>query len=300
MATTENTKRRNRNLRKRPVETNDDDDDVTIVQRTTTTKSNKSQRTGPASAVTTQTKSNTSQKTGPVFAVAAQKTLQSESGDQGATRQLETETEFDRDARSRREKKLQAEGSKNYRGLTGYVDYTKGLKKEATVSQEKATGAHGPLRGSTYIRMSARFDYQPDVCKDYKETGFCSFGDSCKFLHDRTDYKAGWELEQEWEEERKKEREALIKLAAGIPASDDEDNASNEDESDLPFACFICREPWERISTPVVTPCKHYFCETCALEHNKKSPKCAVCEKATRGIFNVAHDIVKQMKKRKE
>lgn len=29
---------------------------------------------------------------------------------------------------------------------------------------------------------------QPDICKDYKETGFCGFGDSCKFLHDRSDY----------------------------------------------------------------------------------------------------------------
>jgi hypothetical protein len=41
-----------------------------------------------------------------------------------------------------------------------------------------------------------RFDYQPDICKDYKETGFCSYGDSCKFLHDRGDYKSGWELER--------------------------------------------------------------------------------------------------------
>lgn len=40
-----------------------------------------------------------------------------------------------------------------------------------------------------------RFDYQPDICKDYKETGFCSYGDSCKFMHDRGDYKSGWELE---------------------------------------------------------------------------------------------------------
>lgn len=64
------------------------------------------------------------------------------------------------------------------------------------MSREKATGAHGPLRGNNYIRTSVRFDYQPDVCKDYKETGFCSYGESCKFLHDRGDYKAGWELEK--------------------------------------------------------------------------------------------------------
>ena len=41
-----------------------------------------------------------------------------------------------------------------------------------------------------------RFDYQPDVCKDYKETGFCGYGDACKFVHDRSDYKSGWEIER--------------------------------------------------------------------------------------------------------
>lgn len=46
------------------------------------------------------------------------------------------------------------------------------------------------------MRVSARFDYQPDICKDYKETGFCSYGDSCKFMHDRGDYKSGWELDR--------------------------------------------------------------------------------------------------------
>lgn len=45
---------------------------------------------------------------------------------------------------------------------------------------------------------SSRFDYQPDLCKDWKETGYCGFGDSCKFMHDRGDYKAGWELERDW------------------------------------------------------------------------------------------------------
>ena len=26
--------------------------------------------------------------------------------------------------------------------------------------------------------------------------------DTCKFLHDRSDYKSGWELEKEWEEKQ--------------------------------------------------------------------------------------------------
>ncbi len=57
-----------------------------------------------------------------------------------------------------------------------------------------------------------RWDYQPDICKDYKETGYCGFGESCKFLHDRSDYKHGWQIEREQEQaEKEKQRE----LAAG-------------------------------------------------------------------------------------
>jgi RING finger protein 113A len=50
----------------------------------------------------------------------------------------------------------------------------------------------GPLKASSNVRISARFDYQQDICKDYKETGHCGFGDSCIFMHDRGDYKTGW------------------------------------------------------------------------------------------------------------
>ncbi len=31
--------------------------------------------------------------------------------------------------------------------------------------------------------------------------GYCGFGDSCKFLHDRSDYKHGWQLEREWNDQ---------------------------------------------------------------------------------------------------
>ena len=47
-----------------------------------------------------------------------------------------------------------------------------------------------------FVRSTAIIDYKPDLCKDYKETGFCSYGDACKFMHDRGDYKSGAELER--------------------------------------------------------------------------------------------------------
>jgi len=57
----------------------------------------------------------------------------------------------------------------------------------------------GPQRSSTNVRTTTLIDYTPDVCKDYKKTGFCGFGDSCKFLHAREDYAPGWKLDREWE-----------------------------------------------------------------------------------------------------
>lgn len=57
--------------------------------------------------------------------------------------------------------------------------------KRSVSSAETATyaSAHtctifrpGPRQGPSNIRVTQRFDYQPDVCKDYKETGYCGFG----------------------------------------------------------------------------------------------------------------------------
>ncbi|KIY98104.1 RING finger protein [Monoraphidium neglectum] len=231
-------------------------------------------------------------------------------GDSGATRILETETEFDRDARARRERVLQqgaeggGQGDGTYKGMTGYTDYRAGFRREQTVGSEKGAGAHGPLRASAYVRVSARFDYQPDLCKDYKETGFCSYGDACKFMHDRGDYKSGWELEREWEEEQKRRQEALTKGWAGEDGEEGEGGGGHgeeEEDDELPFACYICRKPWgECKSDPVVTKCKHYFCESCALKHNAKTGKCATCEQPTQGIFNLATDVIKKMKRLKD
>ncbi|GMN62798.1 hypothetical protein TIFTF001_031876 [Ficus carica] len=181
---------------------------------------------------------------------------------------------------------------KLYKGIHGYTDFKAGFRREQTVASEKAGGSHGPLRASAHIRATARFDYQPDICKDYKETGYCGYGDSCKFMHDRGDYKSGWQLEKEWDEAEKIRKR---KLALGGGDSDDggaDQSDDDDDDNSLPFACFICRQPFE---DPVVTKCKHYFCEHCALKHHAKNKKCFVCNTPTLGIFNTAHEIRKKM-----
>ena len=91
-----------------------------------------------------------------------------------------------------------------YRGQKGYANH---IKKRQEVPKAMRVG---PQRNTSTIRTVTIVDYQPDVCKDYKgefplpftvcresqkgaditpacilETGYCGFGDTCKFLHDR-------------------------------------------------------------------------------------------------------------------
>ncbi|KAL7158882.1 hypothetical protein ABFS83_02G173200 [Erythranthe nasuta] len=239
-----------------------------------------------------------------VFEYESSKQIQVQN-DSRATATLETETDFSRDSRAIRERVLkQAEEAlkgkkkgdgdeKLYKGLHGYTDYKAGFRREQTVSSEKAGGSHGPLRASAHIRVSARFDYQPDICKDYKETGYCGYGDSCKFMHDRGDYKSGWQLERDWDEKEKARKRKLAMKAEDDDEEKDSDASDEEDdENGLPFACFICREPF---TDPVMTRCKHYFCEHCALKHHAKNKKCFVCNQPTNGIFNTAFEIRKRM-----
>ena len=49
----------------------------------------------------------------------------------------------------------------------------------------------GPAQAPNNVRTINYIDYNPSLCKDYKETGYCGYGDSCKFVHDRGDYKSG-------------------------------------------------------------------------------------------------------------
>ena len=45
-----------------------------------------------------------------------------------------------------------------------------------------AANKKGPIRAPTFLRATTRWDYQPDICKDYKETGYCGFGGNVHVL----------------------------------------------------------------------------------------------------------------------
>jgi RING finger protein 113A len=236
----------------------------------------------------------------------------------GATATYDLDTPFDRDTQATFERakqinnqlKDQQHDDKIYRGINNYQIF---IEQKDTAQGNASSGivrTKGPIRAPSNLRATVRWDYQPDICKDYKETGFCGFGDSCKFMHDRSDYKHGWQIERDWEIANSKKNQ---NRKIGNNKNDDNNNNSNDDvddddnkyviagvhsdddadDNDLPFKCFICRESF---IDPVVTKCGHYFCEKCFMSNFKKNSKCAICKKQTNGIYNTAKVIIDKMK----
>ena len=162
----------------------------------------------------------------------------------------EIDTDMDRDQRKieeRREevhKELEGkEDDKIYRGLNNYAEYVP--KKEPVQGKRLAT--KGPIRAPTNIRTTVRWDYEPDTCKDWRETGICGFGLSCKFAHDRGDYKFGWQLERDFEE---KQRAREYGEEIEEESDDDKYVINSSDEEALPRKCPLCRKSF---TSPVVT-----------------------------------------------
>ncbi|KAK0513386.1 hypothetical protein JMJ35_004372 [Cladonia borealis] len=177
-----------------------------------------------------------------------------------------------------------------YKGTANYQTY---IQKNPNAPSRTI----GPVKAPTNIRTITVTDFAPDVCKDYKQTGFCGFGDSCKFLHAREDYKQGWELDKEWEKvgdkNKKKSNQPVAKSLAEAEDSEEEDAALEG----IPFACIICKKPY---SNPIITKCGHYFCEACALGRYRRNPSCAACGAGTGGVFNGAKGLRKILERKRE
>lgn len=180
-----------------------------------------------------------------------------------------------------------------YRGSSGQQSF---IQKNANAPQNSV----GPVKSATNVRTITVTDFAPDVCKDYKQTGFCGFGDSCKFLHAREDYKQGWQLDKEWENVTKgKKMSGTVTSSANKSGNTEEEDEEESLLDNIPFVCIICREAYKN---PVVTKCKHYFCEACALKrHKSKGGKgCAACGTDTGGTFAVAKNLKKLLERKKE
>lgn len=281
-----------RNIRKRKVEDEKEsssDDETKVFRKEKTSKLNNPMIQGTSTFTKTKKQvsdDSDSDKESAIPAFKSDKTAAPAGpSDMGATLYVQTETEKDRDAQAIFEKsqKINEElkgkvDDKVYRGLNNYAQY---LKKKDTAQGNASSGMvrKGPIRAPDNIRSTVRWDYQPDICKDFKETGFCGFGDSCKFMHDRSDYKQGWQLE--------------LEMANNTYGTEDSTKYEiSSDEDDLPFRCFICRKSFK---DPVMTKCNHYFCEKCALDQYKKSTRCYVCGVQTSGFFKPAKELAAKL-----
>lgn len=196
-----------------------------------------------------------------------------------------------------------------YKGASNYQSF---IQKNPNAPSSSTSRQVGPVKAPTNIRTITVTDFAPDVCKDYKQTGFCGFGDSCKFLHAREDYKQGWELDRDWEVGTKGKKlkgqtfsSANKRFGASSStnngdAKQDEQEREEEEEAMLeriPFACIICKNPYRN---PIVTRCAHYFCEHCAIKRYRRNPSCAACGAGTGGVFNGAKGLKKLLEKKRE
>lgn len=179
-----------------------------------------------------------------------------------------------------------------YKGVANYQSF---IQKNPDRSGKQV----GPVKASGNVRTITVTDFAPDVCKDYKTTGFCGFGDNCKYLHAREDYKHGWQLDRDWEINTKGKKPTGTTVAsanrnAETGADDENDEALLES---IPFACVICKKSY---TSPIVTKCGHYFCEACALKRYRKDPSCAACGSGTSGVFNVAKKLNRLLERKRE
>lgn len=166
-------------------------------------------------------------------------------------------------------------------------------------------GIFAQVRKMNAAQHSNGIDYNPSICKDWHDAGYCVFGNSCIFLHDRSDYKAGWELDKDWDaEQRRKQERRRRRLQAGqdITVGDVSDSTDSEDledfEDDLEYGeisekCEICDEEYTQ---PVRTMCNHVFCEACALSSYSTDKNCFKCAKPLNGVFNDGYSLLKKAK----
>ena len=105
-------------------------------------------------------------------------------------------------------------------------DATRQLETESE-GVGKNAGRFGPIRASKTLRTTVLVDFNPDICEDYRKTGFCGYGDTCKFMHDRGDIKSSYIIDREWQEAQKKRR--LDEAAAAAEAE-----AAGNESGDVP------------------------------------------------------------------
>jgi len=161
--------------------------------------------------------------------------------------------------------------------------------------------------------MSGNFDSNPvPICKPFKQNGYCPYGDSCIYIHDRTDYVRSFDLEKrsmddlkgDWRhyqhESRKTGSRKFLEDYKSFLKNGKSQNAKNAEVSkrkpiidrfslatrglmNTPSQCYRCYRRLKEGTEYRVSSCGHlWFCPVCI----EKLPKyCKLCNQ--RNIYSI-------------
>ncbi|CCH61188.1 hypothetical protein TBLA_0E01280 [Henningerozyma blattae CBS 6284] len=125
------------------------------------------------------------------------------------------------------------------------------------------------------VKISTLMDYQPDICKDFFQNGYCGYGDNCKFLHTR-------EKLNEYSNEFRPNKNEVSKIGR---QNESKPVNNIKDDNSIPKECKICNR---ELKKPIIkTNCDHYFCNDCFVKSIIKSTNCKVCGKDTQGVGKI-------------
>jgi RING finger protein 113A len=124
------------------------------------------------------------------------------------------------------------------------------------------------VKKTRWRKMEVDVDQQVPICKDYHDTGYCTFGSSCKFMHIRDDVLSSSQLDRKLALDAFKKSQEKSNVPLSIHQSD---------------LCSICGKFFKEA---VITACHHQFCSRCAIMRYQHDHSCAICGADTHGIFN--------------